>query len=94
MPKTARTYRLSQDALEAIENRDRQKYPTASDLIESKILEAGREKEEKDFRESFVELNQKMEMVLQILQNLSGKGTAGNEPPLPDGFAGKNDWRI
>lgn len=38
MEKLKRTYRLSEQAINEIENRDRGKYPTASDFIEEKIL--------------------------------------------------------
>ena len=36
--KLKRTFRLSEQAVEAIENRNRKLYPTATDFLEAKIL--------------------------------------------------------
>ena len=38
MEKLKRTFRLSEQAVEAIENRNRKLYPTATDFLEAKIL--------------------------------------------------------
>ena len=38
MAKTSRTYRLSGNALSAIEERDRNLYPTASDFVEGMLV--------------------------------------------------------
>lgn len=38
MTKILKTYRLSEETVQAIEGRDKKKYPTASDFIEAKIL--------------------------------------------------------
>lgn len=94
MAKTARTYRLTYEALEAIENRDRSKYPTANEYVESKILEAGREKEETDFLYRLSKMEGNLEAVLQILRQHFGMEKAAEGPPLPDGFSEKNNWRI
>lgn len=38
MEKLKRTYRLSEQAVNTVENRDRSKYPSATDFLEAKIL--------------------------------------------------------
>ena len=38
MEKLKRTFRLSEQAVEMIENRNRKLYPTATDFLEAKIL--------------------------------------------------------
>ena len=38
MEKLKRTYRLSEQAVSMVENRDREKYPSATDFLEAKIL--------------------------------------------------------
>lgn len=41
MPKISRTYRLSEEALQMIEGRDKRHYPTANEYVEKMILKAG-----------------------------------------------------
>ena len=43
MAKISRTYRLSKEALEQIDQRDKSRYPTANDFVESCILIGCRE---------------------------------------------------
>ena len=43
MAKISRTYRLSKEALEQIDQRDQSRYPTANDFVESCILIGCRE---------------------------------------------------
>lgn len=38
MKKMKRTYRLSEQAVNMVENRNREKYPSATDFLEAKIL--------------------------------------------------------
>lgn len=38
MEKLKRTYRLSEQAVNMVENRDKKKYPSATDFLEAKIL--------------------------------------------------------
>ena len=38
MEKLKRTYRLSEQAVNTVENQDRKKYPSATDFLEAKIL--------------------------------------------------------
>ena len=40
MEKLKRTYRLSEQAVSMVENRDREKYPSATDFLVAKILAA------------------------------------------------------
>lgn len=41
MAKEKKTYRLSEEAIAIIQNRDRIRYPTANDFVEKLILESG-----------------------------------------------------
>ena len=43
MKREKKSFRFSQEALAIIENRDKIKYPTASDFVEQKILESAQE---------------------------------------------------
>ena len=38
MSRTRKTYRLSDEAVQVIENRDKSVYPTATDFLEAKLL--------------------------------------------------------
>lgn len=86
MAKTARTYRLSDAALEAIEQRDRTKYPAANDFVEAKILEAGKEKKEDEVLRKISGMEKILERVLGLLTEKNEEGNIHREPPLPDGF--------
>ncbi len=86
MAKTARTYRLSDAALEAVAQRDRAKYPAANDFVEARILEAEKEKKEDEVLQKISGIEKNLERVLGFLAGKKEEGTIHREPPLPDGF--------
>lgn len=68
--KVSKTYRLSEATLTVIEERDRQKYPTANEFVEHRIL---KEQEENDLKKVLDELcslrKEIEEMKKHLLQN-------------------------
>lgn len=67
MDKLKRTYRLSEEAIKLVENRDRKKYPTASDFIEAKIA-ASTEDEQELLYKVFTQLDELGSLIRQELQ--------------------------
>lgn len=67
MEKLKRTYRLSEEVIKLIENRDRKKYPTASDFIEAKIV-ASTEDEQELLYKVFTQLDELGSLIRQELQ--------------------------
>ena len=78
MAKTARTYRLSDAALEAVAQRDRAKYPAANDFVEARILEAEKEKKEDEVLQKISGIEKNLERVLGFLAGK--KGAVGIKP--------------
>lgn len=86
MAKTAKTYRLSDMALEVIENRDRKKYPSANDFVEASILETEKEKKGEILLQKISKLEKNSESILEFLMRKNETKNASTTPPLPDGF--------
>lgn len=72
MPKTARTYRLSDEALEALENRDKLRYPRANEYIEHLILNAPLQGNttEKNVEEEMEQIWEEMRVIKKNIKEL------------------------
>lgn len=89
MAKTARTYRLSDEALEVIEKRDKKKYPTANDFVEAMILKVENKYTEEEFFTKISKIEKNSESILEFLMRKNETKNASTTPPLPDGFYGE-----
>ena len=80
MGRTRKTYRLSDEAIQLIENRDRTAYPTATDFIEAKL-----NKPTKDVTELLYQVS------MQLEENKEAGGTtkAGNSRGAESYFSRK-----
>lgn len=61
MAKTSRTYRLSGNALSAIEERDRNRYPTASDFVEGMLVKERDERKAGEIMEALADIRRELE---------------------------------
>lgn len=75
MDKLKRTYRLSEEAIKLVENRDRKKYPTASDFIEAKII-ASTEDEQELLYKVFTQLDELKSLLSLELQKKDAESPA------------------
>ena len=72
MAKIQRAFRLSQEAIDVIDQRDRQRYPTGQGLVEALLLNQ-EEKETptmENLAEDVTELKQDIKQILQFLEQL------------------------
>ena len=73
MAKIQRAFRLSQEAIDVIDQRDRQRYPTGQGLVEALLLNQ-EEKETptmENLAEDVTELKQDIKQILQFLEQLN-----------------------
>ena len=73
MAKIQRAFRLSQEAIDVIDQRDRQRYPTGQGLVEALLLNQ-EEKETptlENLAEDVTELKQDIKQILQLLEQLN-----------------------
>ena len=63
MKREKKSFRFSQEALAIIENRDKIKYPTASDFVEQKILESAQEITVENVMEELKELHKEVKQL-------------------------------
>ena len=63
MKREKKSFRFSQEALAIIENRDKRKYPTASDFVEQKILESAQEITVENVMEELKELHKEVKQL-------------------------------
>lgn len=62
MGRTRKTYRLSDEVIQLIENRDRTVYPTATDFIEAKL-----NKPTKDVTELLYQVSMQLEEIKRLV---------------------------
>ncbi|OKZ74802.1 MAG: hypothetical protein BHV87_07630 [Clostridiales bacterium 36_14] len=62
MGRTRKTYRLSDEVIQLIENRDRTAYPTATDFIEAKL-----NKPTKDVTELLYQVSMQLEEIKRLV---------------------------
>lgn len=96
MAKISKTYRLSEEAVDAIGERDRSMYPTAAGFIEHKILGeregAGQNKKLEDMQKDLAQVREsigELKLMLLAAENASARkekntGGSGMAYPLPD----------
>ena len=68
MAKIQRAFRLSQEAIDVIDQRDRQRYPTGQGLVEALLLN---QEEKENLAEDVTELKQDIKQILQFLEQLN-----------------------
>lgn len=83
MAKKSRTYRLSEAALQAVEMRDKLKYPSANDYVEAMIIKEKNEKKTNNIIERLDRIEKKTDILIQILsdeyrKNLPAESETGN----------------
>lgn len=72
MAKVSRTYRLSGIALAAIEERDRNAYPTASDFVEGMLVKERNERKEGEIMEALGDLRREVAEVRRMVSERDG----------------------
>ena len=77
MGRTRKTYRLSDEVIQLIENRDRTAYPTATDYIEAKL-----NKPTKDVTELLYQVSMQLEEIKRYVIQLLLKEQQGLESRL------------
>ena len=78
MAKTSRTYRLSGNALSAIEERDRNLYPTASDFVEGMLVKERDERKAGEIMEALADIRREVADVRRMLSE------QGQIPSIPE----------
>ena len=88
MAKIQRAFRLSQEAIDVIDQRDRQRYPTGQGLVEALLLNQ-EEKSEPTIEtvlEELKKLNQKIEKILS--EQLQEKSESNEKKEIPKMYGG------
>ena len=88
MAKIQRAFRLSQEAIDVIDQRDRQRYPTGQGLVEALLLNQ-EEKSEPTIEtvlEELKKLNEKIEKILS--QQLQAKSESNEKKEIPKMYGG------
>ena len=88
MAKIQRAFRLSQEAIDVIDQRDRQRYPTGQGLVESLLLnqEEKREPTIETLLEELKKLNEKIEKILS--EQLQEKSESNEKKEIPKMYGG------
>lgn len=88
MAKIQRAFRLSQEAIDVIDQRDRQRYPTGQGLVEALLL--NREEKSEPTIETVLEelkkLNEKIEKILS--EQLQEKSESNEKKEIPKMYGG------
>ena len=88
MAKIQRAFRLSQEAIDVIDQRDRQRYPTGQGLVEALLL--NREEKSEPTIETVLEelkkLNEKIEKILS--EQLQEKSESNEKKAIPKMYGG------
>lgn len=88
MAKIQRAFRLSQEAIDVIDQRDRQRYPTGQGLVEALLLNH-EEKSEPTIEtvlEELKKLNEKIEKILS--EQLQEKSESNEKKEIPKMYGG------
>ena len=88
MAKIQRAFRLSQEAIDEIDQRDRQRYPTGQGLVEALLLNQ-EEKSEPTIEtvlEELKKLNEKIEKILS--EQLQEKSESNEKKEIPKMYGG------
>ena len=88
MAKIQRAFRLSQEAIDVIDQRDRQRYPTGQGLVEALLLNQ-EEKSEPTIEtvlEELKKLNEKIERILS--EQLQEKSESNEKKEIPKMYGG------
>ena len=88
MAKIQRAFRLSQEAIDVIDQRDRQRYPTGQGLVEALLLNQ-EEKSETTIEtvlEELKKLNEKIEKILS--EQLQEKSESNEKKEIPKMYGG------
>ena len=88
MAKIQRGFRLSQEAIDVIDQRDRQRYPTGQGLVEALLLNH-EEKSEPTIEtvlEELKKLNEKIEKILS--EQLQEKSESNEKKEIPKMYGG------
>ena len=88
MSKIQRAFRLSQEAIDVIDQRDRQRYPTGQGLVEALLLNQ-EEKSEPTIEtvlEELKKLNEKIEKILS--EQLQEKSESNEKKEIPKMYGG------
>lgn len=88
MAKIQRAFRLSQEAIDVIDQRDRQRYPTGQGLVEALLLNQ-EEKSEPTIEtvlEELKKLNEKVEKILS--EQLQEKSESNEKKEIPKMYGG------
>lgn len=88
MAKIQRAFRLSQEAIDVIDQRDRQRYPTGQGLVEALLLNQ-EEKSEPTIEtvlEELKKLNEKIEIILS--EQLQEKSESNEKKEIPKMYGG------
>lgn len=88
MAKIQRAFRLSQEAIDVIDQRDRQRYPTGQGLVEALLLNQ-EEKSEPTIEtvlEELKKLNEKIEKILS--EELQEKSESNEKKEIPKMYGG------
>lgn len=88
MAKIQRAFRLSQEAIDVIDQRDRQRYPTGQGLVEALLLNQ-EEKSDPTIEtvlEELKKLNEKIEKILS--EQLQEKSESNEKKEIPKMYGG------
>ena len=88
MAKIQRAFRLAQEAIDVIDQRDRQRYPTGQGLVEALLLNQ-EEKSEPTIEtvlEELKKLNEKIEKILS--EQLQEKSESNEKKEIPKMYGG------
>ena len=88
MAKIQRAFRLSQEAIDVIDQRDRQRYPTGQGLVEALLLNQEEKSEPKieTVLEELKKLNEKIEKILS--EQLQEKSESNEKKEIPKMYGG------
>lgn len=88
MAKIQRAFRLSQEAIDVIDQRDRQRYPTGQGLVEALLLNQ-EEKSEPTIETVLEELKKLNEIIEKILsEQLQEKSESNEKKEIPKMYGG------
>ena len=88
MAKIQRAFRLSQEAIDVIDQRDRQRYPTGQGLVEALLLNQEEKSEPtvETVLEELKKLNEKIEKILS--EQLQEKSESNEKKEIPKMYGG------
>lgn len=88
MAKIQRAFRLSQEAIDVIDQRDRQRYPTGQGLVEALLLNQEEKSEPtiETMLEELKKLNEKIEKILS--EQLQEKSESNEKKEIPKMYGG------